>query len=493
MAKLKELLLALEEKKVYGETEIEILGVAVDSRKVKTGSIFIAIKGLKENGISYTEEAIAKGAVAIVSDHPINVPVTNIVVPETRIAAAQLANAFYCRPSQELKLIGITGTNGKTTISYLAEAVLNQAGKPTGVIGTIGYRVGGKVLPAAITTPDACQLQELLRNLVNQGISTAVLEVSSHALALHRVDGCQFHTIVFTNLSRDHLDFHKTPEAYFQAKERLFKDFSAEVTIINVDDPIAGNLIKLARGELITYGIEKEADLKATDIKLRLQGTSFRMRSKRGALDINLKLIGKHNVYNALAAAGIGLTQGIDLPTIKEGLGRVPGIPGRGELIEEGQDFTVIVDYAHTPDALEKILTSLVCLQPVRIITVFGCGGDRDRTKRPQMGEISTHLSTHTFITSDNPRSEDPLTIALDIEVGIKRAGRSNYEVVLDRREAIKKALTLARSGDLVLIAGKGHENYQIFRDQKVHFDDREVTRQLLRGRAQSNAASNNC
>jgi UDP-N-acetylmuramoyl-L-alanyl-D-glutamate--2,6-diaminopimelate ligase len=496
MVLLKNLLPPISAKEVHGPTELSVEGITYDSRQVKPGYIFVAISGYIEDGNSYIPQALEAGASVIVSSKRIERlarpsrwggSATQIVVENPRKALAKLATIFYDYPSDKLDIIGITGTNGKTTVSYLTEAIFKENGAKVGVLGTIAYRLGEKIFPAPITTPQSSDLQQMLRKLVDEEFTTVVMEVSSHALSLERVEGCEFDSAIFTNLSREHLDFHKSMEEYLIAKIKLFstlgKDARKErekLAVLNLDDPSAEKIIQSTGAKIITYGIERKADVVAKSIKLNLDKTNFTLFSPSGEVKISFPLIGKYNVYNALAAIAVALGQGIDLGIIKRGLERVSYIPGRFERIDCGQPFAVIVDYAHTDEALRKLLGVCRELKPRRIITVFGCGGDRDRGKRPLMGEVAIELSDYVIVTSDNPRSEDPERIALDIEVGIKRKGKNNYQTIIDRFQAIEKALFMAEKGDLVVLAGKGHEQYQIFKDRSVPFDDREVARKIL-------------
>ena len=499
MVRLNDLLPPIGVKEIHGSTELSVKGIACDSRQVKPEYIFVAISGYTEDGNYYIPQALEAGASVVISSKRIEKltrpsrwggSATQIVVENPRKALAKLATIFYNHPSDKLNIIGITGTNGKTTVSYLAEAIFKENGAKVGVLGTIAYRLGEKILPAPITTPQSSDLQQILRKLVDEKFSTVVMEVSSHALSLDRVEGCEFDSAIFTNLSREHLDFHKSMEEYLEAKIKLFsilgKDARKErekLAVLNLDDPSTEKIIQSTKAKIITYGIEKKADVVAKNIKLNLEKTTFTLLSPNGETKISLPLIGKYNVYNALAASTVALGQGISLDIIKSGLEKVSSIPGRFEKIDCGQPFTVIVDYAHTDEALRNLLHVCGELKPRRIITVFGCGGDRDRGKRPLMGEVAVDLSDYAIVTSDNPRSEDPERIALDIEVGIKRKEKNNYQTIIDRFQAIEKALSMAEKGDLVVIAGKGHEDYQLFKDRRIHFDDREVAREILSGR----------
>ncbi|MFH1784273.1 MAG: UDP-N-acetylmuramoyl-L-alanyl-D-glutamate--2,6-diaminopimelate ligase [bacterium] len=493
---IKKIISALDIKEVSGDTGTKITGVSADSRRVEKGYLFVSIRGYKEDGSKYINDALSKGAVAVVSEDKIELPstVTLVLVSDSRKALAKISKEFYNDPSMKMCVIGITGTNGKTTISYLLEAVFVENSKNVGVIGTIEYRYANKHVPALTTTPQSSELQRMMAEMADSGVRYVALEVSSHALVQDRVMGCEFDVGVFTNLTRDHLDFHKTFENYLEAKTKLFemlretkKKKFPKCAVINADDPRSSHIVERTKVPVMLYGIDyTPADfsvqyLQARDIKLSRQGCEFSILLNGTKLgNIKLRLIGKSNIYNALAAIGVGLSQKIDIAVIKKALGKVGHIPGRFELIEEGQKFMVVVDYAHTDDALYRTLLSVRELSPNRIITVFGCGGDRDRTKRPLMGEVAVTNSDLSIITSDNPRSEDPAKIALDVEIGIKRTGKTNYRIILDRAKAIEEALSEAQEGDVVLIAGKGHETTQIFSDRTIYFSDTEVAKQVL-------------
>ncbi|MDD5258702.1 MAG: UDP-N-acetylmuramoyl-L-alanyl-D-glutamate--2,6-diaminopimelate ligase [bacterium] len=496
---LREVLAIIDVQHISGTVDsVEVNGVTYDSRKVQNKHnryIFVCIEGFKESGTKYIAQALEKGAVAIVSQEKpaMDIKVPFIQVDNARSALAKIAAKIYNYPSDKLKVIGITGTNGKTTITYLLEAILQEHGQHTGVLGTIEYRLGQKVLPAPTTTPQASDLQEFLAEMVKQKFDYVVMEVSSHALELNRTEGCEYDTAVFTNLTRDHLDFHKDFEHYLAAKAKLFTGLgsnqrkkSKTSAVINIDDPAGAKIVQLipAGVEVFTYGFnEKNAFLKGEEIALFPGKTTFSCLINQKKYQVQLNLTGKHNAYNALAAIGTAISQGIPPETILKGLAKVNSVPGRFELVECGQKFTVVVDYAHTDDALYNVLTAARELHPKRLITVFGAGGDRDRFKRPLMGQVAATLSDYCIVTSDNPRSEDPEKIALDIEIGIKKAGKTNYSIIIDRHEALVKALEMAEPGDLVMIAGKGHENYQIFKDKVIHCDDRETARKILKKR----------
>jgi len=488
MARLANLIRVLPTARWLGEpSDPEIAGVAYDSRRVKPGDLFVCIRGFRTDGHRYLADAVARGAVATVVETPVaDAPVPRIAVPDAREAIARLATAFFGHPSARLRLIGVTGTNGKTTTTYLIESLFRAAGQRTGVIGTIGCCIAGERLPAEHTTPEAPDLQALLARMVAAGVSVVSMEASSHALALHRTLGCEFDVGVFTNLTQDHLDFHASLEDYFAAKARLFTDYPARsgkpfVGVINGDDPFGRRLVELCRGRVVTYAVEQPADLQAVDIEARPQGLRFTVVAAGERYPVRLRLGGRFNVYNSLAAIGAARALGLDWETILAGLATAPGVPGRFEAVDEGQPFAVLVDYAHTPDGLENVLRSARDLEPRQLIVVFGCGGDRDRTKRPKMGRIAAERADRVVVTSDNPRTEDPEAILAEIVAGIPPEVRSRVRVIPDRREAIRTAIGMAGAGDLVVIAGKGHEDYQIVGTTKHPFDDREEARAALR------------
>ncbi len=469
-----------------------VQGICTDSRRVRPGDLFVALKGQKQDGHDHAEAVVRAGAAAVLAERPLPLPVPVAVVPSTLEALSPVAARFYGHPSRALNVVGVTGTNGKTTVTYLLESIFREAGFPPGVMGTVEYRWADRKEPAPNTTPLSADVQRILARMRDEGVTHVAMEVSSHALSLRRVEDVSFAAAVFTNLTRDHLDFHKDMESYFEAKARLF-DLLADsppgptgarrrCAIINRDDAWSEKLLARLRTEALTYGLGPSAQLTASDLSLTADKTEFLLRTPQGSFPCRIGLVGRHNVYNALAAGGAALALGVPQETVRRGLEGLKGVPGRLEKVEGARPlpFSVFVDYAHTDDALKNVLGALRPLTQGRLITVFGCGGDRDRTKRPLMGEVAVKLSDRVIVTSDNPRSEDPARIALDIEVGIRRAGASHYEIVADRAEAIARALKSARPGDVVLLAGKGHETYQIFKDRTVHFDDRETARALL-------------
>jgi UDP-N-acetylmuramoyl-L-alanyl-D-glutamate--2,6-diaminopimelate ligase len=465
-----------------GDGAVEVSSVTHDSRRAGPGVLFVAIKGLSADGNKYVEGALKKGAAAIASERDAPPGVPWLKVPEAREALALLSAEVLGRPADALALAGVTGTNGKTTTTYLIDAALRAAGRTVGLLGTVQYRIGDRLAEAVRTTPEASDLQALFKDMVDEGCSHAVLEVSSHSLELKRVHGCGFAVAVFTNLTRDHLDFHGDMEAYFQAKRKLFSDYLRPDgrAVLNADDDRAADLVAASRAPVWTYGIDKPADFKADSIRLSLEGTSFRVATPAGTFDVKSPLVGRFNVQNLLAAFAAATALGVDAPTALRGLSSVPGVPGRLERVPGAPGFTVIVDYAHTDDALKNLLETLRELQPSRVITVFGCGGDRDRTKRPLMGAVASRLSDVVIVTSDNPRSEPPEAILEEIQRGMNGGRKAERHAIVDRREAIARALEMARPGDAVVIAGKGHETYQVLRDRTIPFDDRQVARDVL-------------
>jgi UDP-N-acetylmuramoyl-L-alanyl-D-glutamate--2,6-diaminopimelate ligase len=498
------LLEALTDKTVLGTLPGTVTGVAYDSRKVGAGEVFVAISGFKEDGRRFAADAVGRGAAAVVAEGADPLPgsvAARVLVPSSREALARLADAYHQHPSRRLTVVGITGTNGKTTTSLLVEALLGAGGRPTGVIGTIEYRIGAQVEPASQTTPEALELQALLARMVRVGVGGTAMEVSSHALALSRVDGIEFDVAVFTNLTQDHLDFHRTLEAYRDAKARLFtllarsrKPYRAAV--VNTDDPAGAAMLAAAaadpRVRPITFGLQGGAELRPHRWESGMDGIRLELASPRGPIEIVSPLVGEHNVMNLLGAVGVGLALDMEPRRIGETLSRVSTVPGRFERVEAGQAFLVVVDYAHTPDALERVLTTGRKLVGPggRLGVVFGCGGDRDRGKRPIMGEIGARLADRAWVTSDNPRTERPEAILAEVETGIPPAAAGRHESLVDRRRAIEAAVQWGRAGDVVVIAGKGHETYQIIGTEKLDFDDREVARAALRARGGAGGAA---
>ncbi len=479
---------------VTGPTAVEITGVGHDSRRIAPGFLFVCIRGFRQDGHAYIGEAAARGAVAVMVERDpatlaIPAGITVIRVANTRMSLAAAAGRFFDNPSASLRLIGVTGTNGKTTTTYLAEAILAAAGHTVGLLGTIEYRCGTATFPGERTTPESSDLHSLLHRMRGLGAWGAVMEVSSHSLALHRVDGCEFDVGIFTNLTQDHLDFHGTMQAYAEAKARLFRMLGADrrkpgeaAAVLNAEDPWTPQMERTTQARVIRYAVAGEADLRVREMSLTLSGVRASAESPWGPFEIVSSLVGRHNLANILGAAAAALHLGADRERVQEGIRTLRAVPGRFEKVEAGQPFGVVVDYAHTPDALERVLQISRQFAAGRVITVFGCGGDRDRGKRPLMGELAARLADFVVITSDNPRSEEPLAIIAEIEDGVKKSysGSERHVTISDRSEAIGFALARAQGGDLVLIAGKGHETYQILRDRTIPFDDRVVAREAL-------------
>lgn len=463
---------------------IDVKRITDDSREVKDRDLFIASRGYNTDGYKFIDKAIEKGAGIIVSDRSFKAPegVKKIIVEDARASLPVIADNFYGHPSRHLKLIGVTGTNGKTTITYLLENILKIAGKKTGVIGTINYRINEKSIPATNTTPGPLKLQSLLSEMLKKKAQYIVMEVSSHSLEQNRIGCIRFDVGIFTNITKEHLDYHKTVKNYFKAKAGLFERLKENgIAVLNNDDSMVASLKKQIRKKVLTYGIKKNADITAKGIKLSMESSSFVIKTPKGSFSVTTKLIGRHNASNILASVAVSIALGVGLDNIKNGIESFNIVPGRLEPVESGQPFKIFVDYAHTEDALHNVLSLLKDVaKEGRIITVFGCGGNRDRTKRPLMGNVACRFSDRVVVTSDNPRFEDPLSIISEIEKGV-RDKFTNYDIVPDRRTAIDKALRLARKGDVVVIAGKGHEKYQIIKDKIIPFDDCKVVRKLLR------------
>jgi len=492
--KLKTLIEDLKALKVALFNGIEIQGISSDSQSVKEGYLFVALRGSKLDGHNFIQEAILRGAAAVVceEDFTDGRRVAKIIVKDTRKALAGLAAKFYGQPGKNIKLIGITGTNGKTTSSFLLQEMLRCAGRPAGLLSTISYNIGERTIPSVLTTPDPVTLHRCLAEMVKEKLEYAILEVSSHSLVQHRLDSLHFGTAIFTNISQDHFDYHRTMDEYLEAKSLLFKGLAQDsLAIVNRDSPAYEKIIRSTRARILTYGLNEAADVRAGNLKFSLEGSEFVLSCpqellgekapvSQEAFKLSSGLIGRHNVSNMLAAVAAALSEGIDLEIINEALKNFAGVPGRLEQINCGQEFTVFVDYAHTPEALENILSTLKkLLIKGKLILVFGCGGDRDSGKRPLMGRVAAEMADYTIITSDNPRNEEPLKIIGDIKKGIG-SGSKNYRIVLDRFEAIRQGLEIASKGDIVVIAGKGHETYQFLKDVTIPFDDRDVVRKIL-------------
>ncbi len=523
---LRKLLEGVEIRKITGETLKEIKGIAYHSKQIGKGFLFAAIRGMEVDGHQFIEEAVERGAEAVVLEEEIRIPtvgaglalpkkgaasgapthVTMIFVPNSRQALARISSNFYGDPSSRVKLIGITGTNGKTTTTYLLESIFKKAGFKVGVIGTINYRFGEKTTPAPNTTPESSDLQRILWEMLREGTSHVIMEVSSHGLDLDRVFGCQFDGVVFTNFTSEHLDYHKTLEQYFESKKKLFSSYlmkshkERRFAVTNHDDPGGEEMVKGIDFPVIRYGLSPSCDITADQVTSSFEGLSCRVRTPKGDISVHSKLIGNFNLYNILAAVAVGIGMDVPLDTLKEGVEGLEGVSGRFEKVENKRDIHIIVDYAHTHDALERVLLGLRSIlenssrNHGKMITVFGCGGDRDRTKRPLMGEVAGKYSDLAILTSDNPRTENPLAILNEVEMGFKSLplkewhpneieswrSKRGYLKVPDRREAIRMAIRLAQPSDTVLIAGKGHEDYQIIGKKKFPFDDRIEAQKAL-------------
>lgn len=494
MKRVEDIVKVISPIRVEGPQTAEVCHITADSRTVQEGSLFICLVGATVDGHSFVEKAVQDGAVAIVVSKPVTVPdhVAVIYVEDTRQALQAAVPFFYDYPASKMRMIGVTGTNGKTTTTHIIAHLLRSQGYTVGVIGTVHILIDDQSYPIHNTTPDVADLQQILQQMVDAGVTHCIMEVSSHALALGRTAGVEYDTAVFTNLTQDHLDFHKTFDNYLAAKAKLFKQVSASYqvkegkgAVINVDDAYGQSIVDVTTSPMITYSTEGKGSMNASDLTVTAKSSQFTLNYDGKSYPISTKIAGMFNVYNTLAAVGATLYEGLSMEEIVKGLATFTAVPGRFELIEEGQDFAVIVDYAHTPDGLENILQTAKKIVENRILVVFGCGGDRDATKRPIMGRIAAQFGDRVFVTSDNPRTEDPVQIVKDVEVGVREGLHDDvtYEVIVDRREAIHKAIAEATTGDVVIIAGKGHEDYQILKDETIHFDDREVAREALKER----------
>ncbi|MEW5895133.1 MAG: UDP-N-acetylmuramoyl-L-alanyl-D-glutamate--2,6-diaminopimelate ligase [Candidatus Omnitrophota bacterium] len=465
-------------------TEIEIHSLVADSRKVVPGALFVCLDGEKEDGHAFIDDAVKKGASAIVVSHVSSrfsqYSNTIFLIHENpKKILPDLLNRFYQHPSMRLSLMGVTGTNGKTTTTYLIESIYREAGKSCGVIGTVNYRFGGKVFSARNTTPGLADIIFYLDDMIKAGVGACVMEVSSHALVQQRIQGLVFEQAIFSNLTSDHLDYHHTREEYFLAKSKFF-DGSNNVkrSIINVDDPYGRRLVGMSAAPVLTYAIDENADIRARNINMELSGSEFELATPKGTIAIRTPLIGRHNIYNILAAVSSCFEKGFSPEEIRKGVESLAVVPGRLERVEEAKDFFVFVDYAHTEDALKNVLESIRGIGRHRILVLFGCGGDRDKTKRPKMASVVEKYADFAIIANDNPRTEDPDAIVGEILQGFTH---DRYKVIQDRYEAVRFILEMARPGDCVLIAGKGHEDYQIFKDKTIHFDDREAAKQFFK------------
>ncbi|QQY80534.1 UDP-N-acetylmuramoylalanyl-D-glutamate--2,6-diaminopimelate ligase [Keratinibaculum paraultunense] len=481
--KLKNLIEEYEIEILKGSTNICINGIEHDSRKISKGNMFVAIEGFTVDGHKYINEAIENGAICVVVQKEIAIgqDVTVVKVDDTKLALAKFSSIFYGEPSKKLNLIGVTGTNGKTSITYLIKSIFEASDKRTGIIGTMGIVIDNDVIDNTNTTPESNLTHKYLKEMVDKGIQFCAMEVSSHSLDLKRVEYMDFKVGIFTNLTEDHLDYHKDMENYYKSKLRLF-NMTSGCNIINVDDEYGRRILKDLENSIpvITYGIEKKSDIYATNVVCHPKGVDFILNCPKGSIPINMKLLGKFNVYNVLAAAACAIYYDIDLFSIKKGIESINGIKGRFELVPIEEDYSVIIDFAHTPDGLEKVLSTIKQFAEGRIVVVFGAGGNRDRAKRPIMGETVAKYADLAIVTSDNPRYEDPDKIIEDIIVGIERVN-GKYIPITDRKEAIKYALSNARPKDTILLAGKGHETYTIIKDKIIPFDEKQIVLDILK------------
>jgi UDP-N-acetylmuramoyl-L-alanyl-D-glutamate--2,6-diaminopimelate ligase len=483
---LKTLLAALSPRQIIGPLDRVVESIAYDSRRVQGNGLFVALRGEKSDGHAFIEQAIEKGASVIVTQQEVqHAHATCVVVDNTRQALADLGAAFYDRPTRRLKLAAVTGTNGKTTTTFLIKHICDKAGLRCGLLGTVRYEIGDRVLPAVRTTPESLDVQELLAQMVNAGCKAATMEVSSHALAQDRVRGLEWDVAVFTNLTQDHLDFHGTMENYFEAKAKLFTGLAGQtgktkaVAIVNLDDRYGAQLVDRLEKKVpvVTYGLSPRADFRASNYHAEVAGTSYQLDARGKSYLVRVPLIGRFNVANSMAALAAASSMGVSLRDAILSLARSPQVPGRLEAVPAKRQFQVFVDYAHTPDALLNVLKTARELSPRKLIVVFGCGGDRDKQKRPLMGQVADQHADYSIITSDNPRKEDPEAIMAEAEKGFRS---KNYEKITDRAKAIARAIELGQPRDIILIAGKGHEPYQEFADHTIPFDDIQVARQAL-------------
>src|SRR5436189_489461 len=483
---LKTLVAALSPRQIIGPLDRVVESIAYDSRRVQRNGLFVALRGEKSDGHQFIEQAVEKGATVIVTEREVQSPrATCVVVENTRSAMADLSAVFFQQPARRLKLAAVTGTNGKTTTTFLIKHILEKAGLRCGLLGTVRYEIADRVLPAVRTTPESLDVYDLLGQMVNAGCKAAAMEVSSHALAQDRVRGLEWDVAVFTNLTQDHLDFHGTMENYFEAKARLFLELAGQkaktkpTAVINLDDPYGAKLVdRLAKKiPIITYGVGARADFRASNYHAEFAGTSYQLDARGKSYLVRVPLIGRFNVANSMAALATASSMGISLRDAILSLGRSPQVPGRLEAVPAKRQFQVFVDYAHTPDALLNVLKTARELSPRKLIVVFGCGRDRDKQKRPLMARVADENADFSIITSDNPRKEDPDAIIAEAEKGFRS---DHYEKITDRAQAIARAIELAQPRDIILIAGKGHEAYQEFADHTIPFDDIQIARRAL-------------
>ncbi|HUJ12029.1 MAG TPA: UDP-N-acetylmuramoyl-L-alanyl-D-glutamate--2,6-diaminopimelate ligase [Verrucomicrobiae bacterium] len=486
--KLAEIIKTVKPLAVEGPLDHEISGITYDSRRVMPGNLFVAFRGERTDGHSFVEAAIDRGAAAVVleRDTGFNPRATRIKVSDARRSLAHVSAQFYNHPSQKLKVVGITGTNGKTTTAFMVRAIMEMAEMPCGLLGTVQYQIGQRVIPAARTTPESVEIQEMMSDMLRAGCVGVSMEVSSHALDQSRVAAVDFDIAVFTNLSQDHLDYHHTMKNYFESKAKLFSALGTVRktgrAVVNADNAYGCELIKRLGGDaaVLSYGVSSAAVIRAEDVRVSAEGCYFVVHAPQGSMPMSLPLIGRYNVSNALAAVAVGLALGIDLGTIEAALAQFRAVPGRVESVNVDEEFRILIDYAHTAEALHNVLVTVGELTRGRLILVFGCGGDRDNGKRKPMGEAACELADFSILTNDNPRTEEPRSILKQIEEAFPAAARTRYQIIEDRREAIERALDIARPGDSVLIAGKGHETYQEFADTVVPFNDRQVVEEYF-------------
>jgi UDP-N-acetylmuramoyl-L-alanyl-D-glutamate--2,6-diaminopimelate ligase len=486
--KLAEIIKTVKPLAIEGPLDHEISGITYDSRRVMPGNLFVAFRGERTDGHKFVESAIDRGAAAVVleRDTGFNPRATRIKVSDARRSMAQVSAQFYNHPSQKLKVVGITGTNGKTTTAFMVRAILETAEMPCGLLGTVQYQIGQRVIPAGRTTPESVEIQEMMSDMLRAGCAGVSMEVSSHALDQSRVTAVDFDVAVFTNLSQDHLDYHRTMKNYFESKAKLFSALGtvrkAGRAVVNADNAYGRELIKRLGGDdaVLSYGVSSDAVIRAEDVRISADGCYFVVHAPQGSIPMSLPLIGRYNVSNALAAISACLVLGVDLGTIEAALAQFRAVPGRVESVNVDENFKILIDYAHTAEALHNVLVTVGELTRGRLILVFGCGGDRDKGKRRPMGEAACELADFSILTNDNPRTEDPRDILKQIEEAFPKSAASRYQVIEDRREAIERALDIARPGDTVLIAGKGHETYQEFADTVVPFNDRQVVEEYF-------------
>lgn len=481
--KLNHLLKGVRPVMIKGERHLDIENISHNSKQLKDPGLFFAIEGKNCNGYDFIDEAIEHGAISVVAekDFVTYKSITKVIVENIRKACALIAANFYSHPSERIEITGITGTNGKTTILYLIAAIIRYSGRDCGMIGTINYQIRDRLIPAVNTTPSPISLQMFLREMEISGVTNCVMEVSSHALDQNRVDAIEFDKAIFTNLTSEHLDYHKNMKEYFSVKSKLFSMLKGgAIAIINCDDNYGSLLIQEHKSRVLTYGINNKSDIRAFDIDISCKGSSFKVGTPKGVLDIETGLIGLYNIYNILAAVSFACSAGLKPSDIQEAIRNFKGAPGRLQQVEAcGKEFSVFIDYAHTDDALLNVLSTLKKITKGKIIVVFGCGGDRDRKKRPGMAKVAAKFADYVVITSDNPRNEDPERIIDDITEGLPK-GFKNYRICIGRKEAIEYAISIAKSNDTILIAGKGHESYQIFKNTTIPFDDKKVAEEIL-------------